>query len=254
MEQIQLPQIGFQDEYTIKAYDIDPNKCASPLALSKLMHETAMQNVIKLKISVWDLESLHLTWVLMRQYLHIHRLPKLGEKIKIATYPAGFRKVMTFRDYKVLDEQSRLLLHSSSTWLLMDIKERSMTTIPDFILRLKKDIPTPDNCLPRSDFKLPRIKNTLASNTYKVGWFDLDFNGHANNIPYLRWMLEPLENYLESKQLAHLEVQYKAECYWKEEVTAKIEQLETNLFLHELIHSASGNLLAQARTKWTSMH
>ena len=161
--------ISFQDEYIIKAYDIDMHKNASPLALLKLMHETAMQNVMKLNISVWDLEPLHLSWVLMRQYVHFDRLPKLGKKIQILTYPAGFQKVMTYRDYKVVDEQGALIIHSSSTWLLMDTQKRTLTNIPPAILALKKDIPPSETCLPRANFKLAQVKTPTMSKHYEVG-------------------------------------------------------------------------------------
>ena len=60
-----------------------------------LMQEAAMQNVIKMGVSVWDLEPHNISWVLMRLLLNVQRVPMLGERIKIVTHPAGFEKIYT---------------------------------------------------------------------------------------------------------------------------------------------------------------
>ncbi|MCB0622180.1 MAG: hypothetical protein KDC41_26495, partial [Saprospiraceae bacterium] len=60
-------------EYQIRTYEIDSRKQATVTALVKLMHETAMQNVIDMKLSVWDLEPRQISWVLMKKYVNIDR-------------------------------------------------------------------------------------------------------------------------------------------------------------------------------------
>ncbi|MEL6942473.1 MAG: acyl-ACP thioesterase domain-containing protein, partial [Bacteroidota bacterium] len=168
--------IGEVFDYTIKAYDIDAHKRATPLALIRAMHEAAMQNVIRLGISVWDLEPQNLAWVLMSKYVQFERLPNLGEKIKILTQPSGFEKVFTYRDYKVLDEEGNTLLYSASTWLLMNTQSRRMTRIPENIRALEKEIPAPEDCLPRCEVKFKKLEEIDMQEQVKVGWHDLDFN------------------------------------------------------------------------------
>jgi acyl-ACP thioesterase len=73
-----LPQL---ESYTIRTFDIDCHKQLTIPALVRLMQETAMQQVLDLKISVWDLEEYKLAWVLIRKRIEVQRLPLLGEKI-----------------------------------------------------------------------------------------------------------------------------------------------------------------------------
>jgi len=240
--------IGEVFDYTIKAYDIDAHKRATPLALIRAMHEAAMQNVIRLGISVWDLEPENLAWVLMSKYVQFERLPVLGEKIKIITQPSGFEKVFTYRDYKILDETGNTLLYSASTWLLMNTQTRRMTRIPEHIRRLEKDIPATEHCLPRCDVKFKKLEQIDAQENIKVGWHDLDFNGHANNVQYVRWMLEPLGEVLKKQQLKRLEIQFRAECRWQEVLTTAIQKEKGERYLHQLLNG--DKVLALARTIW----
>ncbi|MEN0046287.1 MAG: acyl-ACP thioesterase domain-containing protein [Bacteroidota bacterium] len=240
--------IGEVFNYTIKAYDIDAHKRATPLALIRAMHEAAMQNVIRLGISVWDLEPQNLAWVLMSKYVQFERLPILGEKIQILTQPSGFEKVFTYRDYKVLDEAGNTLLYSASTWLLMNTQSRRMTRIPENIRSFEKDIPDAEDCLPRCDVKFNKLEQIHTQEDIKVGWHDLDFNGHANNVQYIRWMLEPLGVVLKEKQLQRLEIQFRAECRWQEVLKSTIQKQEDHSYLHQL--SRNEKVLALARTIW----
>lgn len=245
-------KIGYAQYHKIQAYDIDIHKTATPIALLKLMHETAMQNVIQLKISVWDLAPLHLAWVLMRQSIHFERLPNFGETIQIITYPAGFEKMLTYRDYKVLDQNGNTIIYGASTWLLMDTQQRKMTRIPDFILDMSQAIPSKEQCLPRSEFNANYTYHPDKMRTYKVGWFDLDFNGHANNVPFIKWMIEPIGEQLKYLQIRSLNVQYKQECLLEEDVYAYVESKPDYQFSHLLCNKAE-KILAQAETKWCSI-
>ena len=83
-------QFFYKETYRVRAYEIDRFKRMTVPALVRLMHETAMQQVVDLKISVWDLEPHHISWVLIRMNFNIIRLPQLGEYITVQTNPFWF--------------------------------------------------------------------------------------------------------------------------------------------------------------------
>jgi acyl-ACP thioesterase len=249
---MRLPTIlGETAIHTIRAYETDINKRATPIAILKLMHETAQQNVMRLGISVWNLEPHHLAWVLMRQTVQIQRLPELGEQITILTYPAGFDRVFTFRDYQVFDTEKSCIIQSASTWLLMDTNQRKMTSIPDFVLALASDIPAPEQCLPRCNFSFQGFQNANNIQQSQVGWFDLDYNAHVNNVQYVKWMLETLpEDILSKKSLHTLDIQFRAECRLGDKVEASYQQQDTSSFFHQLMLSGGNKELSLAKTSW----
>jgi len=219
-----LPKFKTNEQFLIRAYDVDNQKKITIHALVRFMHEAAMTNAVDLKLSIWDLEPLGVSWVLMRKKVTVHRLPILGETIKVETYPAGFDKFFTHRDYRVFDEEEHLVAEAATIWLIMDIQTRKMARIPDYILAY--EMPDPSTCLPRLRLKLPRFGEADLEKHFQVGWYDLDFNKHLNNLHYLQWILETMpDELLQFHQLKEINVLYKLECQWKEKLLCETEKV-----------------------------
>ncbi len=243
--------LTYREKFKIRTYETGQKKEATVAHLLKLMHEAAMQNVIDLKVSVWDLEKAQISWVLRQMQFKVQRLPQLGESITIETNPAGFHRLFTYRDYRVFDEQGQLIAQAASKWLLMDTQNRKFAPIPkDFIDRFK--MPDPSECLPRPDTKLPVWRNTNRQMQFRVAWHELDFNGHLNNVVYLNWMLEALDpQILRQGQLQQFDIIYRAEAQWQDEVLAEVQKLDDHRFLHRLVRNKDQKELAILQTKWT---
>lgn len=252
MTRKQYTPLQHAESFVIRTYEIDHHKRATIPAMVRLMHEAAMQNVLKLKLSVWDLEAQNISWVLMRKSMHFERLPMLGERITVLTHPAGFERLFTYRDYRVFDEANEQIAWSSSTWLLMDTRQRRMTRIPPAILAYNNQMPAPEDCLPRPGTKVPKMEEAQRERRYEVNFFDLDFNHHLNNTLYIKWMLEALpDQVLESGRLRQLSIEYRAECRWKERVVAETREVDAHTYLHRLRLAKDGKELAAARSEWT---
>lgn len=249
----QMP-LTYTTSYIVQTYDINKRRRMTVAALVKLMQEAAMQNVMQIKLSLWDLEKQHISWVLLRKNLRINRLPNIGERLKVCTYPVGFEKVFTFRDYKVFDEKGELIAYSSSSWLLLDTRTRRMSRIPQFILDYEKDLPPKSEWLPRPASKIPVLKNAGFEKKFRVNWHDLDFNGHLNNVYYLQWMLETVpDKLLESGTLKAFDIQYKLEGMWKDSVISFSEKTGPAEYLHKLVREGDGKELATGRSEWASL-
>lgn len=244
------PKLIYTGEYTIRTYEIDQMRRVTIGSLIKLMQEAAMQNVMELGLSVWDLEVQRISWVVLRMDIDFFRLPALGETISVTTHGAGFDKLFAYRDYRVRDQQGNAVAQASSTWLLMDIESRKMARIPDYISAL--ETPPAEECLPRPTAKIPKWEGeALRQEFFRVHWHDLDFNGHLNNIYYMQWMLELMDGeFLRNGKLRRLEIQFKNECQWNDEVIGSIQNLGNGSFLHLLSRRSDGKEMAMARTYW----
>ncbi len=245
-----VPQeLLYSTQFSIRTYEIDRNKKATVPTLVNLMQEAAMQNVIELKVSLWDLEAAGISWVLMRKNLQVYRLPNLGETIRIVTYPAGFERIYTHRDYFVFDANDILIAQSSSTWLLMNTRKRRVARIPESI-RQRGQFDT-QGCLPRALSSLPLIGQVDVQKKVEVQWHDLDFNEHLNNVRYLQWLFETVDFYVQHKGvLTDVDIVYKAECHWKDTVIIQTEFKDSNRYLHQLIRQSDHQIIAQAQTQW----
>ncbi|MEM8909996.1 MAG: acyl-ACP thioesterase domain-containing protein [Bacteroidota bacterium] len=246
----QHPHIRYEERYAIRTYEIDSSQRITIPALVTLMQETAMQQVIKLNVSLWDLEALNMSWVMMRMQLKITQLPRLGQTLRITTNPAGFEKFFTYRDYRVYNEQDELIATAASTWLMMDTVKRRMTRIPAFIL--KYEPPTDLPFLPRPYNKLLPIQTPYQRQTdFKVNWHDLDFNEHLSNVSYIRWMVESMEDdFLRRGQLRQLDLFFRSEALWKDDIVSEIQEQPDRIFRHRLLRKSDQKELAVAQSQW----
>lgn len=243
------PKLIYNGTFRIRTYEIDRKKRATVSALIQLMQEAAMQNVIELGLSVWDMEQNGISWVVMRMDIDFERLPMLGENIHIKTHGAGFDRLFTYRDYRVWDEHKNVLAQASSSWLLMDTIKRRMVRIPQEILAYKT--PPPEECLERPARKIGKFNKADRSMTFRVDWHHLDFNEHLSNIFYIQWILEVLgEEILDQKHLKRLEILYKNECHLHDEVVAELEDLGEGKYMHRLIRKKDQLELLLAKTTW----
>lgn len=240
-----------EETFRIRAYEINERKTASIPALVRLMQETAMQHVLKLKLSVWDLEPQNLAWVLIRKTMRTIRYPLLGERIRIRTHPSGFEKIFTYRDFLIFDEQDQIIASASTCWLLMNTRERKMTRIPPVFLEFNDLLPDPTTFLPRPDTRIPAVEKVDYSQHFTVQRHELDFNLHLNNTFYVQWMLEALpETVLAQASMQKMDLIYRTECYWRDEVVAETQQMDSNLFYHRLRRLTDDQELASGRSTW----
>ncbi|HMQ47759.1 MAG TPA: thioesterase [Saprospiraceae bacterium] len=245
-------ELSYENYYHIRTYEIDNHKRLTIPALMRLMQETTMQHVIRLRLSVWDLEKQHLSWVLMRKQIVVQQMPILGQHIRIQTYPAGIEKLFTYRDYKVFDEKGDLVVYATSTWMLMDTENRRMVNTTE-VLRHYLDLMPPSNaCLPKFEGgKLAILPNYEHHCGFQVNWHDLDFNLHLNNTCYAQWMLDALPGeHLNSQPLQRMDIYYRKECVLKEELTSQAGWESPGVCQHRLVRLRDGVEVAAGRSYW----
>ncbi|HRF40485.1 MAG TPA: thioesterase [Saprospiraceae bacterium] len=240
--------------FVIRSYEIDPHKIASAPALVRIMQEASMEHVMRLQLSVWDLEPRGLSWVLMRQRLHFERLPRLGETVEIITHPSAFERVFTHRDYRMYDAAGQEIAQASTTWLLMQTATRRMARIPADMLAYNELLPASDSHLARAAEVLPEFGTASNAIRFTIHWFDLDFNFHLTNSKYVEWLLASAdEDLLRDAALSDMEVHYLAECTLGEEVISETATEQENIRMHRLVRASDGKALAKARSVWKEL-
>ncbi len=244
-------ELIYQGYFTIRTYEIDRARRVTVASLINLMQEAAVQNVMELNLSVWDLAEKQMSWVLVRKNLQIVRMPKLNETIRVVTYPAGFDRLFTYRDYLVFDANDKLIAKSSSAWLLMNTNTRKMERVPDDI-KEKGNYDT-THCLDKPINKLSAIEQVDLYKDFDVHWHDTDFNNHLSNIRYMQWTFETINFYVENKgRLKSLDIIYKSECFWKDKVRVLTQKIDERNYLHSLIRLSDEKELAKIATSWDS--
>jgi len=208
-----------------------------------------MHNAIDLGFSMWDEELDNSSWVLLRKELVVYQMPKLGDDVRIITYPAGIQRVFAYRDFWALDAAGNTLAYASSTWTLMNLLTRKMTPIPKRMFELQEVVAGQNLPIPAQ--KLSPPETLEEAYVYKVGHYDLDWNGHVNNVVMTRLLLQGTSYEVYSRQqIVSFKYQVKAELLPEQEVTVSIGQKEGSYY-HEL-KSVEGKVLAVGESVWSS--
>lgn len=239
----------FIQEFTVRTHEVDKNKDIKVPSLLMLMQEASMRQVVDLRASVWDMESMKISWVLLRKDLRIDVFPRLGEKIKIITYPAGFDRVFAYRDYKVYNQSGEIIATAGSTWTLINTETRKLERIPQQFYHLKP--PENHELLERPANKVKDLTDPSITATYKVGYFDLDWNGHVNNIVLSKLLLQTVpESFLDNCKLQKFTVHIKSECHLGERVDIQCEKKEKNMLIHRITDQETQRTIAIGESSW----
>lgn len=248
-----LPDSSLHEErYTVRTYEIDHQKRMTVPALVRLMQEAAMQHVLRLKLSVWDLETEGVAWVMIRLQMEIKRLPLLNEAITVETCPTGLERMLTYRNFWIYDQEGKLIAEAVTHWVLMDLDSRRLRTVPEWIIdRFSSLIPSTHTGLQPSRHKLPPLLQADRQKAFQVRWHDLDFNLHLNNTYYILYLLEGLPaEWLSEKTLSRLDITYKSEVRLRENFQVRMQQLASGQFLHQMIQGKEEKILAEMVSDW----
>lgn len=237
---------GYIGEYSIRTSEIDAQKRIKVDSLIQLMQETSMQNVLSLKLSVWDLEDKALSWVLLKKEIHIHSYPSVGDNIKIKTYPAGFERIFAYRDFKIYNSEDEIMATAASVWGLLDTKSRSLIKIPSYEFY---DV-IPENELDRPSFKLSEKIEEQHSITFNIMWRHLDWNHHVNNVVLVQKMLDaiPVE-FLRSHTLSQFSIQFKNESILEDHLISSCEIVKGEI-KHTIKRVTDNVVVALAKSRW----
>lgn len=239
---------GYIGDFKVRTSEIDAQKRIKIDSLIQLMQETSMQNVLSLKLSVWDLEDKALSWVLLKKDIHIASLPSVGETIQIKTYPAGFERIFAYRDFIVYNSKDEIIATAGSVWGLLDTNSRKLIKIPPYEFY---DV-VPEDRLDKPSFKLSEKMEETHSITSDILWRHLDWNNHVNNIVLIQNMLDVIPStFLYKNTLSHFSIQFKNESVLGDQLfsSCEINDLTIN---HVIKRATDKAIIALAKSTWSN--
>lgn len=233
------------DEYHVNWYDADCTGRLSLPALCGFLEETSWRHANHLNIGWTEANKQHNAWVLVRMQMQIDEWPLWNQAIRVVTWPRGVDKLFAYRDFRIEDMKGRILVHVTSTWLVLDIESRRPVR-PELV----KDALTyilPDRALSNDATKLnfPHINDSNLLGEIKVSYPDIDLNGHTNNIRYTEWILRHLpEKLLKENPIKHFAINYLAESHIGDDLKLYSEGDFTNLSVGGIRQADNKNVFA----------
>jgi len=238
-----------EERYRVRYYELNGNWKASIASIMDYFNDVVTLQSVEVGHDVETMRFSGYAWLLLRWEIDIRRFPAFMEKLLVRTVPHSMNKFYAYRRFEVIDESGTLIVHGKSQWILIDAQKRRPVRIADKhyeVYGLSKDFNEPLEFEDLSELELPDLSNVL-----KVRQSDLDTNGHANNVSYVRWIMQTVPGDFESKELKKLCIQYKHESMKGEEVLVESgfeDRDGLKIGLHRV--TSGGKKLAIACTKW----
>lgn len=238
-----MGKITYQEEFRIRASEVDFDQKATIPAICNLLQEVAGNHALELKFDITDLQREELTWVLHRLNLKIDRFPDWRETITIKTWPSGGDDLRAYRDFLIMDSDNNIIGKCLSYWIILNLESRRPTRIPKEILAMAPE--NSDPVLPVTD---KNIEISEADNTesFEVRKTDLDLNQHVNNVRYIEWALSSLNN--KSTDINTMDISFLAESKLGDTIIAEVQQSDSSppVFHHQIKRKSDEKVLTKA--------
>jgi medium-chain acyl-[acyl-carrier-protein] hydrolase len=213
------------------------------------MLDAAASHSTEVGMNAVDLLGQGMTWVVSRYHLHIDKYPLWNQKFNVLTWRAGEINNYAIREFLFSNDNNEIIARSSSTWLLLDLKNGSILD-PRAVF---EDYPWKDDRAIKVDFeKFDVLKIAVFSNDFQIRLQDIDLNNHVNNSIYPSIAYETGFDFYKGKcTLEKINVFFKEEALYGNTIQSEIEETEHGNLIHRLVGKDSGKVHALLKSTWS---
>lgn len=139
----------------------------------------------------WGIQTIgcnNLSWVLSRMSIQWDRIPKCFEKLEIKTWVSDVNRLMSTRNFIILDASGNQIASAVTLWAMIDISSRQPVDLRD-MLDPKFIVDRPSPLVPIRRIPSPEPQIELS---HTVSYSDLDFNNHTNTLKYIEWLCDTM--------------------------------------------------------------
>lgn len=218
--------------FDVRTYECGPDGLASLPTICNYLQEAASRNAEALTFSKTDFDAAgaNISWVLTRLRVRMDRYPRWEDRVTIATWPSGGRRVVAYRDFEILAADGSRLGAATSEWMLIDLASRRLVPIPARVFSCVNT--ARGRILGASPFGKLHWEGAAAANAgvFRALRGDIDMNGHVNNVHYVAWLLEGVP----TGRCVDLDLVFKTETLAGDEVHAACAPTGDGTYLHRL--------------------
>ena len=199
----------YTQNFEITDHYVDCFGRMTPASILLMIQEVAGKHCTALSVDYDTLAKRRMFWAVTRHRVQVSRMPRLGETIRVETWPMPTTRVAYPRSVVAYDAAGNECFRAISLWVLMNLDTRSM------ILPGKSGISVVGSLrgleLP-SPGSLALMDHTQIRQR-QVCFTDLDRNGHMNNTRYLNWVSDLLPSaFHQEHEVKEFTICYHAEA------------------------------------------
>lgn len=240
----------FEKQFDLRYFDMGKNGIASPVSMLTLLEEAAADHCLSIGHSLYDLLEHGIGWVLLSGKLQMDRYPSYKEKITIRTWLSNLKSIRGTRENIIFDKQGDIIGRAKGFWLFFNIKQRRPIQIIDDMLE-KWNLYSEES-IGYDNKKIESIESAKHSNEFRVHRFDMDENGHANNLKYLQWAMESIpDEIMDHFHMHSVEGHFMGEAQQGQTIESLSNPVDNQkTFIHTIRDRISKKVYSTAKTIW----
>lgn len=211
-------------DVTVPCYDVDARMRLRPASFMDLTQEIAYQAATVLGFGYDDLSVNGHAWVLSRMHFEILKYPVWREDVKLYTWHKGPYGPFYLRDFKLTDQEGTPMILGTSSWVILNVKERTMCRPSEIQELIPGSSVCPDHAIekPADRVMLPRGVEPDTVGRHVVEFSDVDLLGHTNNARYVVWAMDCIDfEDARDRDVTDLSVAFNHETKAGEEISLK---------------------------------
>ena len=171
-------------------------------------------------------EGLKRVWVLSSWQIVVNEYPKIGDRIRLGTWPYDFNRFFGGRNFIMYDENQSVLAYANSLWTYLDSETGRPARIEEEVV--KKYTLEPKYDMEYADRKIALPEEMEAKNSFPVEVYHLDTNHHVNNGQYVKMAGAYLPQEFE---IAQMRAEYKKSAVLGDVICPKVWTGEDRLIV-----------------------
>ena len=179
-------------------------------AVFSVFQELAVSHAENLGVGREAMARTGQVWILSRMSVQVDRRPDYGETLSLRSWPRRWEKLFALRDFDVRDAGDKPVIRARSCWIILDMEKRRPVR-PQAVL---EGMPLNEgmDALPFVPAGLEERSSLQKTVEHRVVYTDLDYNGHVNNVSYIRWIENAMDaSLLEQAKRSRLDINYMNE-------------------------------------------
>jgi acyl-ACP thioesterase len=138
--------------------------------------------------------------------VQVDRRPRFGETVTVRTWPRGGEKLFALRDYDIRDAGDEPAVRARSGWIILDMEKRRPLRPQPIMDSLPQNGGLDALSAAVNLAERPGLQKTTERPAL---YGDVDYNGHVNNVSYIRWIEDSLDGgLLERAGRMRLDINY----------------------------------------------
>lgn len=201
----------FNEKVKIQLKDIEKGNYIKNKGILEIFENVATHHSDLVGYGPNSIKETGISWILFDWKIKVIKRPKYGQTLSINTWGRLKKKVYTYRDFEMYDEDGNLCVIGTSKWAIVNIETNKIEKITDEIYE-RYQLEEKDVFNVGELEKISEQEEYSKEFIYHVSRRDIDLNSHMHNLYYLDLAYEVLpEEVYKKRPFNEVRINYKKE-------------------------------------------